>query len=477
MNTYIANPAYHRLDTLLALGVSQVDELARKAGGTLTSYNLLLGRCLLVMRESQGFKEYGCSSEIHYATTRLGLGKRTASTCRRVAKDLLSLPELTLVAEQGTIAWSKLREISRKATVETETFWIELSKKLDYDAIQSLVGKTPEGAFPGDVFEESERATSELRCVVSESVLAMLDRARRMYSLEQDKAVTTAEVLEWALTSYITNQPVDDDTLEKIREDMDQDLQAEKTRQIPLVAQAREMAAEMGYIPVPELEEDESDECARAGTDDNTEDDPLARALGGSPYMDLMPNPDTSKDSCAEFARAGKDHTSECCSTPGIELAKIVFTKDAASAKLLQTGLPAIKNKRICFNPLNRHTTKAQKREVLRRESWRCACPACPNRLYLHIHHLIPYSQGGPTLPESLLGLCSACHKNVHDGFLRIFQSKEGTLVFTDADGNSLAKQADLELARWLDCYQGWKGERVDSHSMRVRNGDWAVFA
>ena len=100
-----------------------------------------------------------------------------------------------------------------------------------------------------------------------------------------------------------------------------------------------------------------------------------------------------------------------------------------------------------------------------------------PPGLFLHIHHLIPYSQGGPTLPHCLLGLCVGCHKNVHDGFLRIFQTKEGSLVFTDADGNSLAKQADLELARWLDTYQGWEGEKTDSHSLRARNGDWAVFA
>ena len=119
MNTTVTNPVHHRLDTLLALGVSQVDGLARKAAGTITSYQLLLGRCLMALRESKGFKKFGCSSEIHYAASRLGLGERTARTCRRVARDLIPLTELTLAAERGTIARGKLREISRKATVET----------------------------------------------------------------------------------------------------------------------------------------------------------------------------------------------------------------------------------------------------------------------------------------------------------------------------------------------------------------------
>jgi hypothetical protein len=122
MKSYSTNPVYFRLDTLLSLGTSQVHELARKAVGTLTSYRLVLGRCLLAMRESKGFKTFGCSSEIHYAITRLGLSQSTASACRRVARALTDLPELTLAAEQGTIEWSKLREITRKATPRRRLF-------------------------------------------------------------------------------------------------------------------------------------------------------------------------------------------------------------------------------------------------------------------------------------------------------------------------------------------------------------------
>jgi hypothetical protein len=163
---------------------------------------------------------------------------------------------------------------------ETEAFWLELSGRLDYDRIEFLIRKTPKGALPGDVFEEPERATSELRCVLAEEVL----------------------------------------------------------------------------------------------------------------------------------------------------------------------------------------------------DGWCCSTPGCPHKIRLHLHHLIPYSQGGPTLPHNVCGLCVACHGNVHAGSLRIFQTKDGKLTFTDADGNSLARQADLELARWLDSCQGWEGDQDDSYSLRVRSGDWAVF-
>ena len=92
---------------------------------------------------------------------------------------------------------------------------------------------------------------------------------------------------------------------------------------------------------------------------------------------------------------------------------------------------------------------------MLRREGWCCATPGCPHKIWLHLHHLIPYS---------------------HDGSLKIFLNDQGKLVFTDADGNCLTEQADLMLAGWLDFYEGWHGEREDSYRMRWGRGDWSVF-
>ena len=430
MNSYVTNPLFFRLKTLLSLEISEVDGLARKAVGSLTSFRLLLGRCLLAIRERKGFKKYGCSSEIHYSVSRLGLSKGVAGDCRRVARDLLGLPDLTLAAEQGTIEWGKLREVSRKASPETEALWLKLCGDLNYKQIEKLVAKTPKGGVPGDVFEDDERATTEFRCRMSEEVLAMLDRARRMYSLEQDKAVTTVEVLEWALASYISSQPVDEESLEKVRLEMNKDLQAEKAREIPLVAQARELAAEMGCIPIPGESERES-EIARAGDcgRHNPEGLELAAARANSEYLEA-----------------------------------------------LRDTLSPIKNKKVCFNPRNRHATKAQKREVLRREGWCCATPGCPHKIWLHLHHLIPYSKGGPTVAHNVLGICVNCHGNVHDGLLKIFLNDQGKLVFTDADGNCLTEQADLMLAGWLDFHEGWHGKRDDSYRMRWGRGDWSVF-
>ena len=348
----------------------------------------------------------------------------------------------------------------------------------------------------------------------------MLDRARRIYSMEQDKAVTTVEVLEWALASYISNQLVDDETLEKVRLEMDKDLQAEKSREIPLVARARGVAEEMGLIPICE-EGGVECEIPRAG---DSLEEALLTAIGASPCSELRAEDERIKTG---QPRAGKNSAEDLLAAIGALPFPEVFADNempktiSASAgghhhpifraqsgetepterldqtdstkkavypdrspvratsdylRALENIFPPIKNKNVCFNPYNRHATKAQKREVLRREGWCCATPGCPHKIWLHLHHLIPYSQGGPTLAHNLLGICVACHCNVHDGSSRIFLDDKGRLQFTDADGNSLAEQADLMLAGWFDFNEGWNGEREDSYKMRWGRGEWSVF-
>ena len=462
MKSHITNPAYFRLDMLLSLGVSQVHEFARRATATLTTYRLILGRCLLAMRESKGFKKFGCSSEIHYATAKLGMNKRAARECRRVARNLLTLPKLTRAAENGLIEWSKLREIVGKAVVETEDYWLKLAKELDCDQIQKLASQTPKGGVPGDVFEEPEQPTSELRCKLSEEVLAMLDHARRLHSAEQGEAVTTAQVLEFALVSYISNLPLDQDSLEKVRQEMDKDLQAERAREIPLVAAAREMAVEIGLLVDPS-----NDEMTLPGQNPPAEDcaEVLAQALGIEPSPEVVQE---TEEALAKSTRA------DDFDATNLELSRVVGPVLVEALQRHQP--PAISNKRICFNPQNRHTTKAQKRELLRRDGWACSTPGCCHKLYLHLHHLVPHSKNGPTIDLNLIGLCSSCHRNVHDGSLRIFLQPDGKLHFTDAEGNSVAEQADLELGQWLDFNIGWDGEEEDSFTIRAHRGEWSVF-
>ncbi len=456
-----SKPLFWRLGTLLALGTEHVHELALRACGSLTSLRLLLGRCLLALHENKGYKQFGCSSSVHYAAQILGIDSREARECRRVARDLQPLAELSLAAEQGTISWSKLREVVRKAAPETEGYWLALCRKCNAKQIQKLVRETPWGSLPGDVFEEEEPMTTELRCPMSPRVFQLLAQARRLYSIEQEEAVTNAEIVEMALATYIAGRPADIEVLQKARDEADKDLQAEEARRIPLVNQARKLAQELGLLGVASSDPQDavtSEASCEVELDESRTNasDLLAQALGAPTAdedADLRPN-DRQSDDPERLTWVAAD----------------IWNPTDSSI-----GLHSWSNARLRFNPKNRLATKAQKKELLRRDGWCCQTPGCSHKIWLHLHHLKSYAEGGETCPENLCSLCSGCHANLHAGDLQIKVDIDGTMLFLDSEGRRLNRHCNLEVAGWLDAWHGWKGCEGDSHNAKFHHGLWEV--
>ena len=323
MDFHTINPGHFRAPTLLKLGTEDIHELARKAVAVLTTYRLVVGRCLLAMHESKGCKKHGCSSAIHYACAVLGMSASSARECRRVARALQELPELTLTAEHGTVEWSKLREIVRRAVPETQEYWLRLCRKHSYREIEVLVSRAPTGSLPGEVDTDGDSYRSELRCSAGPRLFAMLDRVRRVMSEEREEALTTAEVLEMGLASMMAGGSFESDALKKAHESVDKDLLAEKARLLPVAAEARELAVEMGLLEAESLETE--------GLDDEANDDGDA----------------------------------EC------------------SARNTSARVPSFgnwKNRHLRFNRRSRFATRAQRQELLRRDGWACRTPGCPNR-------------------------------------------------------------------------------------------------
>ena len=446
------DPRRFRIDTLVSMGDRVRHQLALRAVGTLTACKLTLGRCLLAIEETEDFKKFGCSSSTHYAVAKLGVNRKEANDCKRVARELLRLPELSLVAEEGRLSWGKLREIVRKASPETEEFWLQLAQKYNDQQIQMLVSKTPRGAVPGEVDLEDSAYNSLLRCPLSPQVYRMLEEATRAYSIARGKLVTKAEVIGDALVSLLAKAPLDEKALAKVREEADKDLQAERARQIPLVAEARELAAEIGLI---EREQDGELDPDRV---DSTEAAPCKGSLLGTKEAGLATG---GKDATLSFADSGDLDPGRVNKARAAELlsqalglanfdTSFLSEMDPDRAQYVRLNNPW-SSTRVRFNIDSRHTTKSQKTEILRRDCWCCSTPGCTNKIWLHIHHLESFAEGGKTAPYNLLGLCSACHKNTHDGLLRIERQSDGTLLFLDQYGRRLDRQVDLERAYWLD--------------------------
>jgi 5-methylcytosine-specific restriction endonuclease McrA len=55
------------------------------------------------------------------------------------------------------------------------------------------------------------------------------------------------------------------------------------------------------------------------------------------------------------------------------------------------------------------------RREVLERDGDTCQAPGCHHRVFLGIHHRIPVADGGRSVPENLVTLCSRCYRRLHE--------------------------------------------------------------
>jgi hypothetical protein len=494
MSDTVINPIYWSAQRIMSYGPDTIHELALKAAGTLNSYHVVLGRCLLAVHRSRLFEKFGCSGAVHYGTLVLGLSARKARTLRRVAQKLEALPLLSRAGELGEVSWSKLREVVRKASAETERFWLELCRLKTYRQIERLVQCTPKGAIPGDLTSEDEQepAISELRLRLSLTAGAIVDRGLQLFSLQQGRPVPLSEAVEMLFSQLLRkgevngSAPQDLEDLAKSQKEARKDLLAAALGRQPLVREARELAQAMGMIdngavqdvapvmPIEEMYSELMEACRQA----ELEDAQAGRSTCGS-------LPITRADSECP-ARAGDltdaGHGSKLPAWAGLsaeeEWARVVEVHRIACPGNEDLSVLAKdwRNGRLRFNAKARTATPAQRKELLRRDGYCCSTPGCSNHLWLELHHVVFWSWNGGTLSANLVTLCSRCHKNLHSGHLSISGQAPDKLIFKDGQGNDLQRLHQLEVAGWLDYWIGWSGQPEDSHQHRWAQEEWTSW-
>src|SRR3954452_12665750 len=80
----------------------------------------------------------------------LDCSRHTANEKLRVAHELLELPLIDEAFRAGEVSWSKVRELTRVATPDTEDEWLDAIEGKSAHEVQQLVKGHDKGARPSD---------------------------------------------------------------------------------------------------------------------------------------------------------------------------------------------------------------------------------------------------------------------------------------------------------------------------------------
>ncbi|MDM7916353.1 MAG: HNH endonuclease signature motif containing protein, partial [Candidatus Eisenbacteria bacterium] len=61
-----------------------------------------------------------------------------------------------------------------------------------------------------------------------------------------------------------------------------------------------------------------------------------------------------------------------------------------------------------------------ERHAIYERDRHQCQVPGCERRAELHSHHIVPLGLGGPDVEANQVCVCSAHHKLIHEGRLRV---------------------------------------------------------
>ena len=79
------------------------------------------------------------ADELHAARCFFGLGARDTRERVRIGRALRQLPQIERAFIDGELSYSRVREVTRVATVHTEPDWLELARRLDMRSLERRV--------------------------------------------------------------------------------------------------------------------------------------------------------------------------------------------------------------------------------------------------------------------------------------------------------------------------------------------------
>ncbi|MEW6742168.1 MAG: HNH endonuclease [Planctomycetota bacterium] len=373
----------------------------------------------------------GYTSTVQYAVLRLQISRREARELIVTGSALLELDEIDAALRSGRISWTKARLLTRIATKETETAWLEralVSNCADLEAALDSQGVA--------MAKKGERPRDNLTGLPEPRV--RLDCWLRAVTYEK------WELMRAKLSETLRREPSDDDLIGFLTE---LGLSSDRA---PLPGSPPDGALAPSLTPsdtsIYRVVIHECPTCHEARLGDGTavsaEELAPARCDGGVECLSDDEDEDGEEgdpeDEAEGHSECGHDHA------PGEPCTAETGSEDRPPEKPgeKQDAKRGKKRGKKRLDAWDDPTPPWLRRKVLARDGHSCRC--CGRKTGLHVHHIRWRSRKGRTRLSNLLCLCRWCHALVHHAYLVIEGDNASNVRFLNRKRDALDRRDPL---------------------------------
>ena len=390
-----------------SVGVIEQDLLALNANLNAATY-----RFLVLAREfdrRMAWADWGMRSMAHWLGWKCGIGPVAARAQLRVAHALVGLPETVAAFSGGRISYSKVRALSRVATLETEGFFLNIAEHGTAGYLERIVRYAKGGSALDDP-QRLQAMVENIACdwYYDDDGMLVL-RARLM----PDDGARLVAALN-AMQQHVPSVPV----------------AARRAMALAAVAEAAVGAEPKGSVPeivvhvrapVAEIDARHSGDAGHAG---EAQDSREARHTGhGTAHRTVDASAETSAyiDGGEAIHRATLERL--CCDAGVVQLMEDQHGEPLSIGRRSRIVPPAI-----------RWTMNARDQG--------CRFPGCTHEHFLHAHHIQYWSRQGETSLKNLVTVCSFHHTLLHEGGYSVRRLLDGCYEFKTPAGRVIPASA-----------------------------------
>lgn len=408
--------------------VESLEYEIRRWAANLTAADAYWLRMIAEFDRRQGWIQHGSVSCAKWLQNTVGLDRSTAHEKVRVARALDTFPGFALAMSAGVLSYAKVRSITRVATAENAAMLLEMALERSSHQVERFVAAYRRCEATEDDVEARAFAERSLSYRTDESSMVITIRV----------PVEAGAAFLAAVDRFVNNTELE---IPQVARRADAAIEmaehAVATIDQPGAADGRYLVTLHLTPDVFALADSAAGDRADARADATVRDDVVAEGMAEG-VADGRGDDATAEDERSGL-RPDRDRRNVCCVAPGDGLAAhpAAVSLKTAERMLCDAVLQGYDIDRAGPVGADHRFPSAKLKRAIRLRDGGCVAPGCDRLGWLDSHHIIHWTNDGPTIASNLVSLCRFQHRLMHEGGWRITGNANvlGGLTFHRPDG------------------------------------------